>query len=220
MKKKTVGMIPIKLTNQRLPGKNTMMLGDKPLCRYLFDTLTQAKVFDEIYVFCSDEAIKEYIPEGITFLKRPAELDAPLVKGLQILSWFTENVDADVYALMHVTQPFITLETIETSVSKVVNEDYDSAFAGHEMKEYMWYDGKPVNYTFEDIVRTQDLIPVYVESELFVFEKEVFTKHHRRIGFKPYIHPIDWKQAVAIDTIDDFRMAQAVIALEQEEAAK
>jgi len=34
-------------------------------------------------------------------------------------------------------------------------------------------------------------------------------------GYNPHS-----KQAVAIDTIDDFRMAQAVIALEQEEAAK
>ena len=83
--KKTVGMIPIKLTNQRLPGKNTKMLGDKPLCRYLFETLKDVTSLDEIYVFCSDDALRPFVPDYITFLKRPAELDAPLVKGLQII---------------------------------------------------------------------------------------------------------------------------------------
>jgi len=43
---KIVAFIPIKLNNQRLPGKNLMLLGDRPLCNYLFDTLVQ--VNDEV----------------------------------------------------------------------------------------------------------------------------------------------------------------------------
>ena len=34
---KIVSFIPIKLNNQRLPGKNLMDLEGKPLCNYLFD---------------------------------------------------------------------------------------------------------------------------------------------------------------------------------------
>ena len=54
-----VSFIPIKLNNQRLPGKNLLPLGDKAMCSYIFDTVKQIDEIDEKYVYCSDESIKE-----------------------------------------------------------------------------------------------------------------------------------------------------------------
>lgn len=218
--KKVVAMIPIKLNNQRLPGKNTKPLGDKVLCQYLFETVRKVRNIDEVYVYCSDETIKKYIPDNISFLKRPVELDSDTTKSKDILSAFTSAIDADIYALMHVTQPFISQETIEESIAHVLNEDYDSAFAAHEIREFAWYQGRTLNYTLDNVVRTQELEPVYTEGELFVFEKEVFTKMGRRIGNHPWIQPIDWKENVCIDTQADFDMARALLALREIEDEK
>ena len=44
---KIVSFIPIKLNNQRLPGKNTMELDGKPLCDYLFKTISDIDMIDE-----------------------------------------------------------------------------------------------------------------------------------------------------------------------------
>ena len=66
--KKVAALIPIKLHNQRLPGKNTMLLGNKALCEYLFETVKHVEEIYDIYVFCSDERIKQYIPREIRFL--------------------------------------------------------------------------------------------------------------------------------------------------------
>ena len=60
--------IPIKLNNQRLPGKNVMELNGKPLCEYIFDTVNEIDSIQEKYIYCSDEGIKKYIPKGLTFL--------------------------------------------------------------------------------------------------------------------------------------------------------
>lgn len=218
MNKRAVGLIPIKLNNQRLPGKNTMDLLGKPLCRYVFDTVKDIKNLDEVYVLCSDEKICKYLPEsGIKFLKRPSFLDGNEIKSKQILDWFAGEVDADVYSLMHCTQPFIKKESIETAVDKVLNEDYDSAFCAHEIREFAWYDGKTINYDLENVVKTQDLKPIYIEGEVFVFERDVLKKMCRRIGEHPYIHPIGWKEGICIDELEDFQMAQAVLCLEREE---
>lgn len=78
---KVVSFIPIKLNNQRLPGKNLMELAGRPLCDYIFETINQVDTIEEKYVYCSDEVIKNYIPEGITFLKRDPYLDGFQVKG-------------------------------------------------------------------------------------------------------------------------------------------
>jgi len=205
--------IPIKLNNQRLPGKNLLPLAGKPVCKYLFETVAKIKSIDEKYVYCSDEAIVPYLVGDLRFKKRSPELDGFLVKGLDIIDKFVQDVDADVYVLTHVTQPFTKAESIEAALDKVLNEGYDSAFSAVCLQDYLWYQGKPFNYDPSNIVRTQDLDPVYMETgAFFIFKKEVFTKLHRRIGLNPYIYEIDQFEAVDIDTAEDFEFAKAVAA--------
>lgn len=75
-KKKVVAFVPMKLNNERLPGKNTKAFkGGKPLLTYILNTLTKVEGIDETYVYCSNEEVKKYLPNGIKFLKRSESLD-------------------------------------------------------------------------------------------------------------------------------------------------
>ena len=208
---KVVSFIPIKLNNQRLPGKNLMELDGKPLCEYIFETVKGIDEINEKYVYCSDEKIKEYLPQEIKFLKRDTYLDGFQVKGLEIIEYFVRDVDADIYVLTHVTQPFTQAKSIRNALDKVLYEGYDSAFSCISMQDYCWYHGRPFNYDMQDIVTTQNLEPVYIETgAFFIFRKEVFTKFHQRIGHKPYMYPISQFEAVDIDTGEDFEFAKVV----------
>lgn len=208
---KIVSFIPIKLNNQRLPGKNLKDLNGRPLCDYIFETIKQVEEIDETYVYCSDEKICEYIPEGLTFLKRDSALDGPEVKGLEIIDRFVRDVDADIYVLTHVTQPFTKSESIEKGLKAVISGEYDSAFSCLKIQDYCWYQGTPFNYDMKDIVTTQNLEPIYMETgAFFIFTKDVFTKLHQRIGEKPYMCVIDQLEAVDIDEAEDFEFAQVV----------
>lgn len=213
---KIVSFIPIKLNNQRLPGKNTMLLNGKALCDYIFNTICNVDTIDEKYIYCSDEAILPYIKpyekKGLKLLKRDKKLDGFQVKGLEIIEKFVNDVDADIYVLTHVTQPFTKSESIKKALDKVISGEYDSAFSAVLLQDYMWKDGKPLNYDMKNIVRTQDLDPIYMETgAFFIFKKEVFTKLGQRIGNKPYIYQIDQLEAIDIDTMDDFEFAEAVV---------
>lgn len=203
--------IPIKLNNQRLPGKNLKLLNGVPLCKYLFNTVASLDSVDKKYVYCSDEAIVPYLSEGLEFLKRDPYLDGYQVKGLEIIERFVQDVDADIYILTHVTQPFTKAASILDGLEKVCSGEYDSAFSAVKIQDYLWYQGKPFNYDMKNIVRTQDLEPVYMETgAFFIFRKEVFTKLHQRIGQKPYLCELDRLEAIDIDTADDFEFAEAV----------
>jgi len=207
-KKKVVAFVPIKLNSQRLPNKNILPILGNPLCWHILNTLTQVKYIDETYVYCSDETIKNYIPEKVIYLKREERLDGNLVKGFDIYESFINDVDADVYILAHTTSPFLKTITIESALEKMLNEGYDSTFSAQRIQTFTWYKGKPINYDLNDVPRTQDMEPIYVEtSGFFMFEKEVFTEYRRRIGFKPYIQEIDSVEAVDIDTKEDYEFA-------------
>lgn len=217
---KIVSFIPIKLNSQRLPGKNLMNLDGKPMCAYLFDTVSQVEGIDEKYVYCSDEAIVPYLTPELTFLKREKWLDGSEVRGLQIIESFVEAVNADIYVLTHVTSPFMRKESFINGIEAVKSGKYDSAFSADEMRGYCWYGGKPINYNPSDIVVTQELESIYLENGgYFIFTKDVFMKHHRRIGFKPFIHISDRFEGVEIDTKDDFDFACTVARFLREKRA-
>ena len=205
---KTVAFVPIKLNNQRVKNKNILPLGGKPLCWHIFHALLNVAAIDEVYCYCSDEKVKRYLPDGARFLQRDPALDGDLVKGFEIYARFIEDVGADVYMLCHATSPFIRSETIARALAAVLEGGHDSAFSARREQTFAWYQGKPVNYDLNDVPRTQDLEPVLLEtSAFFIFERAIFTEHHRRIGFKPYICETDDVESIDIDEQQDYDFA-------------
>ncbi|MCI8377740.1 MAG: HAD hydrolase-like protein [Lachnospiraceae bacterium] len=209
---KKVAMVPIKLNNERVPNKNTKILGDKPLLQYILHTLLKVEGLDAVYVFCSDEKIIPYLPEGVRFLKRDASLDLPTANFTQFFEAFMNLVDADTYVFTHATAPFIEKETIELCISKVEGGEYDSAFTAVKIQDFLWKDNRPLNFDAQNLPRSQDLAPIYREtSGVYVFRREVFQKGRRRIGEKPYIAEVSWREAVDINTYEDFEIARMVV---------
>lgn len=213
---KTVAFVPIKLNSQRLPRKNILPIAGHPLCWHIFDSLKRVNKIDEIYVYCSDERVLDYLPEGVAFKKRDKKLDGDMVKGFDIYKGFISEVDADIYVLAHATSPFIKFESIENSLAHILSGENDSAFSVKRIQTFVWYKNKPVNYDLEDVPRTQDIEPVWMEtSAFFMFRKEVFTQHNRRIGFYPYLQEVSGIEALDIDEKEDYELALKLWEMEE-----
>ncbi len=209
---KKVAFVPIRLNSKRVVGKNLKMLGEKPLLCYILDTLVKVKRIDEVYVYCSNEDVIPYLPQHVKFLKRPEYLDRDETLGKEIYEEFTKTIDADVYILAHTTSPFLKVETVEKALSKILDEDYDSAFSAEKIQTFVWYKGKTLNYDLKDIPRTQTIDPVYVEtSAFFMFKRDIWKVHKQRIGFHPYIAEVDKIEGVDIDWPEDFAFAEKIL---------
>jgi CMP-N-acetylneuraminic acid synthetase len=210
---KTVAFVPIKLNNERLPNKNILPLGGKPLFRHMLDTLLSVTRIDDIHVFCSDEAIAECLPDGVRFLRREKELDAFTAGHYDIVRSFLSKVDADIYVNAHATNPFISAKTVETGIEKILTEGYDSALAVLELREHLWRGDEPFNFTREDPPRTQDLVPLYAEVGLFMYRKEVFERTGTRYGKNPYLLRLDKIEATDINYAEDYELAEAICVM-------
>ena len=209
---KTVAFVPIRLNSKRVVGKNLKMLGEKPLLRYILETLVKVQGLDEIYVYCSQESIIPYLPEGVKFLKRDTSLDGDETLGKEIYEAFVKEVEADVYMLAHTTSPFVKAETIEDALQAVTSEKHDSAFSAQKIQTFTWYNGTPLNYSLKEIPRTQTIEPVYVETSAFyIFRREVWTELGQRIGNTPYFAITDAIESVDIDNPEDFDFASSII---------
>ena len=209
---KTVAVVPMKLNNRRLPQKNTKSFTNgKPLCYYILSTLLAVEGLDEVYVYCSNPDIQQYIPQGIKFLQRDEALDQDTTKMNEVLQFFAKAVPADIYVMTHTTAPFISKESIEKGIKAVLCEEYDSAFAAKRLQDFLWQDGEPFNYELDNIPRTQDLPILYEEtSGFYVYKSEVITKLNRRIGEKPYVVEVGEIESIDIDETEDFIIADAI----------
>lgn len=209
---KTVAFVPIKLNNERFPGKNVKpFTGGKPLIAYILDTLLAVENCDEKYVYCSSEEICEYLPEGIKFLKRDPYYDLSSTPFNEVLTSFAKLVEADVYVLTHATAPFMSAQSISLGIDKVASGEYDSALAVNKLQEFVWKDGRPFNYEVENIPRTQDLEPLYTETcGLYVYTRDVILGKNRRIGDRPYLIEVTKIESCDINTQDDFIIADAI----------
>ena len=209
---KTVALIPIKLGSKRVPGKNIKPFYDgTPLMAFIQRACLSAKNIDEVYVYCSDEAVIPYLLPGVHFLKRPAYLDGDTINANDFIREFMKSVDADIYVNAHTTSPFARTETIEDCVEKVASGKYDSAFCAEAIRTFMWEDGKPINFDPDHFPRTQDLPLIYGETSIaYVFTKESFLKNNRRLGNKPYVKEVSKIEAIDIDYPEDFEIANAI----------
>ena len=209
---KVVAFVPIRLNSKRVVGKNLKLLGGKPMMCYLLETLVQVPVIDEVYVYCSSDEVRPLLPTGVKLLKRDTALDSDEALGEQIYDAFVREVDADVYMLAHTTSPFIKAETINNAINKVLQGQYDSAFSAQKIQTFAWYGGKPLNYSPTNIPRTQTIEPVYVETSAFyIFRREMWVQHHRRVGNTPYMAIVGPVEGVDIDYPEDFEFAELMI---------
>ena len=209
---KIVAFVPIKMNNERLPGKNTKRFTcGEPLISYILETLSEVEEVDERYVYCSSEEICTYLPKSVKYLKRDAYYDLSATPFNEVLYSFTELVPADIYLLTHATAPFLSASSMKKGIEAVMSGQYDSALSVVKMQEFLWKQGQPFNYDPLHIPRTQDLEPFYKETcGLYIYREELMTKEKRRVGDRPFLIEVSEIEACDINNPSDFAIADAL----------
>ena len=210
---KTVAFVPIKYNNERLPGKNIKKLSSgKPLISYILETLLNVNEIDEIYVYCSNPDIKNYLPVGVGFLERDKRLDLSETSFNEVLTSFAEIIDSDVYVLAHATAPLISVSSFTKGIQAVKSGKYDSALAVEKVQEFLWKEGKPFNYNPEAIPRTQDLDIIYKETcGMYVYNKSLIKDKKRRVGETPFLVEVSKVESCDINIEEDFILVDAIV---------
>lgn len=209
---KIVSFTPVKLNNERVPGKNTKRFKDgTPLIHCILKTLLEVPEIDESYVHCSKEEIKDYLIPGVKYLKRDEKYDSQQADVNDMFRTFSLEVPADIYILAHATAPFTGAESISKGIKAVESGEYDSAVAVQKIQDFFWKDGEPMNYDTLKIPRTQDLKPMFEETTgLYIFTRDVIQNRRSRIGNRPYMLEVSPIEATDINNPIDFVIADSI----------
>lgn len=206
-----VALVPMKGHSERVPNKNLRAFNGRPLCHWILNTLNAVPAVDEVVVNTdSEEIAAESRGLGATVLERPERLRGDRVEMNDVILHDVRRTEADRYLQTHCTNPLLRPETVSEAVAAFEERDCDSLFSVTPMQTRLWdADGDPINHERDELKRTQDLPPVYEEnSNVYLFTEASVERRGNRIGDDPEMFAMEAWEAMDIDEMIDFRIAE------------
>lgn len=214
-----VGLVPMRHSSERVVGKNFRPLGGRPLFHHIVRTLLKCPLVERVVIDTDSDLIAESALQSfdrVQIIRRPAHLLGGDVPMNEILLHDVDQVAADYYLQTHSTNPLLRASTINSALNHFLDalDKYDSLFSVTSLQCRLWWgSGKAVNHNPEELLRTQDLPPIYMEnSNLYLFDQNTLEKRRNRIGERPLLYEIDSIEGWEIDTERDFSIVESLYA--------
>jgi N-acylneuraminate cytidylyltransferase len=210
---RVVALVPMKGHSERVPNKNLRPFAGRPLFNWILSTLEDVFAVDEVVVDTDSEEIAQGAAEftKVRVIERPQELLGDLVSMNRIIGHDIGQVASDLYLQTHATNPLLRGATVSQALQAFVEADEnDSLFSVNRLQTRLYREnGQPINHVPDELLRTQDLPPVYEENScLYVFTEHSFAKQGRRIGTTPLLFETDQVESTDIDDEYTFRLAE------------
>jgi CMP-N,N'-diacetyllegionaminic acid synthase len=220
-------LIPARGGSKRLPGKNILLLGGKPLIVWSIDVAKNIHDICDIFVSTDDPAIAEICIDAGAFVPwlRPPELATDITGSVDValhaLDWYeAEKGLVDGVLLLQPTSPFRSKINLKRGI-KLFKQHGGKAVLGVSPTHAhpMWTLKMEGNYLVPFMqergleTRSQDLSPVYVVNGSFYLITPAELRTRRSfVGDKtiPLVITSE-KEAIDIDTVLDFRVAEVMV---------
>lgn len=217
MTKQFVALVPMKGHSERVPNKNLKDFNGRPLFHCVVDALLKSKNVSQVVINTDSEEIAKSALDNfdrVTIVNRPEEIQGDFVSMNKVIEHDLSQVDGDYFLQTHSTNPLLTAETIDKAIEAFHNLDsnFDSLFSvTRHQARFFDKDEIPVNHNPDELLRTQDLPPLYEEnSNIYLFSRDSFQKTNARIGAHPKIFEMDKIEAIDIDEPEDFIIAESL----------
>jgi CMP-N-acetylneuraminic acid synthetase len=224
---KIVALVPMRHTSERVPGKNYRLMAGKPMYAYIIESLLACPDISQVVVDTDSPVIMEGLQANypqVQVIERPEELRDGMIPMNTILLHDTAQVKADYYLQTHSTNPLLKPETISHAIQAFLaaQDAHDSLFSVTRWQTRLyWEDGKAVNHNPNELLRTQDLPPIYEENScIYLFTRQKLAERNHRLGDAPMMFEIDAEEAWDIDEELDFTIAELILKSERAEKGK
>ena len=215
---KITAVIPIRSGSQRVKDKNLRPFAGTTLMENKIETLLKVPELDSIIVNTnSEEAIRivtEKYPVGeVSWHRREEYYASSQCSGSEFFRHLGEVTPTDVFVYAPCTSPFIKPETVSRCIRQYLDRDgqYDCVSTVSVIKEFMWLDGKPVNYDPLNAPNSQDLPEIVaLNFGATVISREDLIANRNIIGKRPKFVTTTDIEAIDIDAPLDYYLAEQI----------
>lgn len=204
-------LIPVRSGSKRVQNKNIRPFADSNLLEIKIKQLQRINNLDGIVVNSNDDTMLDIArSNGVEAVKRDEYYAGDNVTN-EMYKNIAENCPCDVIMYTNVTSPLISDETIIKCINLYREKDdsFDSINTANFVKEFLWLDGKPINYDPNHTPKSQDLPDIAaLNFAINIIERDNLIKRKHYIGSKPYLYIVDRVEAIDIDDMIDFEFAE------------
>lgn len=211
--KKITAVVPIRKGSQRVVDKNLRPFAGSNLLTIKIGNLKRVKGIDEIVVNTDSEHAIEIAQEmRVSFHRREDYYASSKCTGSEFFEHLGQVTDTDIFAYCPVTSPFIKVETMEAAISMFKEEnEFDCLSTVSVIKEFMWLDGKAINYNPLNAPNSQNLPDIEALNFGFtLINKSDLIRYRNIIGKTPQFIRTTDIEAIDIDTPLDFFVAEQI----------
>tara|TARA_B100001248_G_scaffold261690_1_gene253681 strand:+ start:2051 stop:2725 length:675 start_codon:yes stop_codon:yes gene_type:complete len=214
---KMVALIAVKGQSDRVPTKNIRPFADTSLLELKLSQIKQVASIDEIVVSSEDEKVLDLArPFEVTLHHRDpihSKSSSPMSKVYSYLA--TEVAESgDHIVWIPVTNPLAEAPIYEEAIQffkKMDTQTYDSLISVHEVKDYIIYKGKPLNFQPNPWPRSQDLKDTYeINFAVNILPRDKMVEWGSLHGVNPYYYPVPEESAMDIDFPIDFEICEYI----------
>lgn len=204
-------LIPVRSGSKRVSNKNIRPFAGSNLLEIKINQLKRIKRLDGIVVNSNDDEMLSIARSlGAEAVKRDEYYAGDNVTN-EMYKNIAENCQSDIIMYTNVTSPCIKDSTIEEAIEfYFANKGkYDSVNTAHYIKEFLWLDGKPINYELSRTPKSQDLPDIMaLNFAINIIERKRLIELSHYVGRTPYLYPVDKIEAIDIDDMVDFEFAE------------
>jgi len=226
---RVLGLIPARGGSRRVPHKNIMLLGGKPLLQYTAEAALRSHYLSETILSTDDHEITEVgrvCGLAVPF-KRPDELarnDTPMLKVVQhAVRWLEAFQDYfDSICLLRPTNPFRRPEDIDACIELLETSKADAVVTilpvppEHNPRRVYFLDQSGWLHLSTDeqlpVSLRQDLPPAFhQDGSVHVTRRNVVMEDNTLYGKRLVGYPLNPGQSVNIDTPEDWARAERLL---------
>lgn len=215
MQKTIKAVIPVRAGSKRLPNKNILPFADSNLLVHKIRQLKQVKEIDEIIVSTdSEEMINLAIQENVSFQKRPLEYCDEKSKTFnEVVEYIANTTDTDILMWTPCVCPIVNSTNYSNAINAFLNKsnEFDSVVSATLLKEYIFDEKGPVNFSIANHVPSQKLPNWHIITNgFFIANREDMAKWKFVYGKTPKLVEVSKFEAIDIDDEFDFKLAEYI----------
>jgi CMP-N-acetylneuraminic acid synthetase len=209
---KISAIITVRKKSSRIKNKALIKINNESITKIKLDQVRRQKLFQNIYFSCNISKLNLYAKKkGFNLLNRPKKLFLDSTVS-QIAPYLANKVLDDHICYLMVTSPLITDKTLTKCLEiykKLDFKKYDSLSTFVPVKEFLWSETKPLNYSISNQPHSQNLKGYFkLCPAICILPKKNIYKFKNVIGKKPFKYLINMPEAMDIDWKHDYELAK------------
>ena len=150
---------------------------------------------------------------GFNTHKRDPKYSTSDIPMSEVYSYIASEINGENIAWINVTNPLAEAEVYDNAVKKYeqINKEHDCLLSAYELKENIFYNGKPVNFQAYPWPKSQDLKGTFALSFVInILKRKDMIKWGSCVGNRPYLYELNTITSWDIDFQEDFDFCESI----------